>query len=114
MIQSNETSTEFLFFSPLLHLCKFLIFNHFFSITFSLLVFVETGIIKYLMNENLTYADICPLNLGGTERQLRNSDLAMTYELMFVGLAVSAVIFFSEVNFLILLSATMLSVFLTL
>lgn len=63
-----------------------------------LLYLVETGIVKYMLSENLTNAVICPLNLGTKERQLRNSDLAMTYYLMFSGYGVAAVIFSTEVS----------------
>lgn len=68
----------------------------------SLLTLVETGIVKFMLGENLTNAEICPQNLGGTERQLRNSDLSMTYWIMLAGFCTSVVIFFTEV--LIILS----------
>lgn len=58
---------------------------------------METGIVKFILNENLTNAGICPQNLGGTERQLRNSDLSMTYWIMLAGFCTSVVIFFTEV-----------------
>lgn len=61
-----------------------------------------------MLGENLTDAAICPLNLGTKERQLRNSDLAMTYYLMFSGYGIAAMIFSTEVNYL-----TTLIVFLT-
>lgn len=51
-----------------------------------------------MLSENLTNAEICPQNLGGTERQLRNSDLSMTYWIMLAGFCTSVVIFFTEVN----------------
>lgn len=51
-----------------------------------------------MLGENLTNAAICPLNLGTKERQLRNSDLAMTYYLMFSGYGIAAVIFSTEVS----------------
>lgn len=50
-----------------------------------------------MLGENLTNAEICPQNLGGTERQLRNSDLSMTYWIMLSGFCTSVVIFFTEV-----------------
>lgn len=65
---------------------------------FRLLTLVETGIVKFILNENLTSAGICPQNLGGTERQLRNSDLSMTYWIMLAGFCTSVVIFFTEVT----------------
>lgn len=64
---------------------------------FRLLYLVETGIVKYMLGENLTNAAICPLNLGTKERQLRNSDLAMTYWIMFAGYGVAGIILFTEV-----------------
>lgn len=63
-----------------------------------LLTLVETGIVKFMLGENLTNAEICPQNLGGTERQLRNSDLSMTYWIMLTGFCTSIVIFFTEVS----------------
>lgn len=47
--------------------------------------------------ENLPKAEICPQNLGGTDRQLRNGDLLMTYQIMMAGFGTGAVIFFTEV-----------------
>lgn len=63
-----------------------------------LLTLVETGIVKFMMAKNLTRAEICPQNLGGTERQLRNSDLKLTYWIMLGGFCTAAVIFFTEVS----------------
>lgn len=63
-----------------------------------LLTLVETGIVKYMMGENLTRAEICPQNLGGLERQLRNSDLKMTYWIMLGGFCTGAIIFLTEVS----------------
>lgn len=51
-----------------------------------------------MLGENLTNAEICPQNLGGTERQLRNSDLSMTYWIMLAGFCTSVVIFVTEVS----------------
>lgn len=70
---------------------QYIFFRH------SLLALVETGIVKFMLSENLTSAEICPQNLGGTERQLRNSDLSMTYWIMLAGFCTAAVIFFTEV-----------------
>ncbi|KAL9909618.1 ionotropic receptor 76b [Glossina fuscipes fuscipes] len=64
-----------------------------------LLNLVESGIIKYLAVKNLPNAEICPQNLGSTERQLRNGDLIMTYYITMVGFIVSLVIFISELLF---------------
>lgn len=68
-----------------------------FSFNSRLLHLVETGIVKYMLGENLTSASICPLNLGAKERQLRNSDLRMTYFMMFTGYGVAGIVLFSEV-----------------
>lgn len=48
--------------------------------------------------ENLPKAEICPQNLGGTERQLRNGDLLMTYQIMLAGFGTGAAVFLTEVN----------------
>uniref|UniRef100_A0A1I8NWC1 Ionotropic glutamate receptor C-terminal domain-containing protein n=1 Tax=Stomoxys calcitrans TaxID=35570 RepID=A0A1I8NWC1_STOCA len=64
-----------------------------------LLNLVESGIIKHLSARSLPNAEICPQNLGGTERQLRNGDLIMTYYIMFAGFATSIVVFSTEMLF---------------
>ncbi|XP_073841671.1 ionotropic receptor 76b [Musca autumnalis] len=64
-----------------------------------LLNLVESGIIKHLSAKDLPNAEICPQNLGGTERQLRNGDLMMTYYIMFAGFATSIVVFSTEMVF---------------
>lgn len=51
-----------------------------------------------MLAENLTKAEICPQNLGGLERQLRNSDLKLTYWIMLGGFCTGTVIFFTEVS----------------
>lgn len=63
-----------------------------------LLHLVESGIVKYMLWEELPRAEICPQNLGGTERQLRNGDLLMTYQIMLAGFGTGAVIFLTEVR----------------
>lgn len=63
-----------------------------------LLHLVESGIVKYMLWENLPKAEICPQNLGGTERQLRNGDLLMTYQIMMAGFGTGVVVFFTEVQ----------------
>lgn len=60
---------------------------------------VESGIIKHLCAKDLPNAEICPQDLGGTERQLRNGDLMMTYYIMFAGFATSIVVFSTEIIF---------------
>lgn len=64
-----------------------------------LLHLVESGIIKYIVSEGLPKAEICPQNLGGTERQLRNSDLLMTYMVMIAGFCTGFAVFVSELIF---------------
>ncbi|XP_053675806.1 glutamate receptor ionotropic, delta-2 [Anopheles nili] len=64
-----------------------------------LLKMVEGGIIKYKLNDRLPKAEICPQNLGGTERQLKNRDLVMTYFVMVTGFVTSIVVFVSELGF---------------
>lgn len=60
---------------------------------------MESGIITFMMTEKLPDAEICPQNLASTERQLRNGDLLMTYEVMVAGFCIGAVIFISELIF---------------
>lgn len=59
---------------------------------------VESGIVKFMLLEGLPNAEICPLDLGSTERQLRNSDLAMTYRIMSAGYGIAGIICFTEVR----------------
>lgn len=48
------------------------------------------------MGEGLPNTQICPLDLGSKERQLRNSDLFMTYVIVAGGFVISAIIFTVE------------------
>uniref|UniRef100_A0A182W227 Ionotropic glutamate receptor C-terminal domain-containing protein n=1 Tax=Anopheles minimus TaxID=112268 RepID=A0A182W227_9DIPT len=64
-----------------------------------LLKMVEGGIVKYKLQDRLPKAEICPQNLGGTERQLKNRDLVMTYFVMVTGFVTSIVVFVSELGF---------------
>ncbi|XP_058124885.1 glutamate receptor ionotropic, kainate 2 [Anopheles ziemanni] len=64
-----------------------------------LLKMVEGGIIKYKLQDRLPKAEICPQNLGGTERQLKNRDLVMTYFVMVTGFVTSIVVFVTELGF---------------
>nr|QUP79602.1 ionotropic receptor 15 [Monochamus saltuarius] len=57
---------------------------------------VESGIIEHKFVENLPDTEICPLNLGNTERQLRNTDLMLTYLIVAGGLTVAIVVFIIE------------------
>ncbi|XP_058828644.1 glutamate receptor ionotropic, kainate 4 [Topomyia yanbarensis] len=67
-----------------------------------LLNMVEGGIVKFKLLENLPKAEICPQNLGGTERQLKNRDLTMTYLVMLTGFGTAIVVFVSEMFFRLL------------
>lgn len=60
---------------------------------------VELGVLKYLTTIQVPTADICPLKLGGTERQLRVTDLMMTYYMMAAGFGTAVVVFFTELFF---------------
>lgn len=51
-----------------------------------------------MLLENLPNTQICPEDLGSTERQLRNSDLTMTYWIMLSGFCTAIVVFFTEVT----------------
>ncbi|XP_055856545.1 glutamate receptor ionotropic, delta-2 [Episyrphus balteatus] len=64
-----------------------------------LLNLVESGIIKHLLAKGLPNAEICPQDLGGTERQLQNGDLMMTYYIMIAGFVTSIVVFTTEMLF---------------
>lgn len=66
---------------------------------FRLLNLVELGIVKHLASKDVPNAEICPLNLGGTERQLRISDLMMTFYIMIVGFATAIAVFSTELFF---------------
>lgn len=63
-----------------------------------LLHLVESGIVKYMLLENLPKANICPQNLGGTERQLRNNDFMTTYYVMLTGFGTGVIVFVTEVR----------------
>ncbi|CAG9854178.1 unnamed protein product [Phyllotreta striolata] len=58
---------------------------------------IEGGIIEFKLKENLPDAEICPLDLGSTERKLRNTDLLLTYIIVGGGLAVALCVFLMEV-----------------
>lgn len=60
---------------------------------------MESGIIKFKMQEGLPNTQICPLDLGSKERQLQNSDLMMTYMIVAGGLVISMGVFISELIF---------------
>ncbi|CAH2979908.1 unnamed protein product [Chilo suppressalis] len=58
---------------------------------------LQAGIIDYLERRDLPTTKICPLDLQSKDRQLRNSDLMMTYMIMIVGLSAAVAIFIGEV-----------------
>lgn len=60
---------------------------------------MESGIIKHLSAQELPSAEICPQDLGSTERQLRNGDLMMTYYIMLTGFATALAVFTTELLF---------------
>ncbi|XP_065213318.1 glutamate receptor ionotropic, delta-1 [Planococcus citri] len=62
-----------------------------------MLSYVESGIIRHLLTATLPEADICPLNLGSKERQLRVSDLYTTYEIIITGFCIALSIFCIEI-----------------
>ncbi|GLG96279.1 Ionotropic receptor 93a, partial [Gryllus bimaculatus] len=61
-----------------------------------LLSLVETGIVKFLMRRDLPQVQVCPLDLGSKERQLRNADLWMTYMVVITGFSTSIAVFAAE------------------
>lgn len=63
---------------------------------FRVQVFVESGILKHLLNEDLPDTTICPLNLGNKERKLRNTDLFTTYIVVLAGFSGALVVFCIE------------------
>ncbi|KAG8224974.1 hypothetical protein J437_LFUL018414 [Ladona fulva] len=59
------------------------------------------GIVGHLIQHDLPQSEICPLDLGNKDRQLRNSDLTTTYQAVGIGLIVAAIAFIVEqlINF---------------
>ncbi|KOB64519.1 Ionotropic receptor, partial [Operophtera brumata] len=60
---------------------------------------LQAGIIEFLKLRDLPSTKICPLDLQSKDRQLRNSDLLMTYLIILVGLAAATAVFIGEVAF---------------
>ena len=58
---------------------------------------MEMGIVRYLIRLLLPKEDICPLDLGTTERQLSNADLSTTYWIVLGGFGLSVLAFCFEV-----------------
>nr|XP_034191723.1 glutamate receptor ionotropic, delta-1 isoform X2 [Osmia lignaria] len=58
---------------------------------------VETGIVQHRKEEDLPLAEICPVDLRSSERQLQNTDLLLTYEVVVAGYAIATIIFLFEI-----------------
>ncbi|XP_050672768.1 glutamate receptor ionotropic, delta-1 [Leptidea sinapis] len=58
---------------------------------------IHGGILGYLERLGLPDTKICPLDLQSKDRQLRNSDLLMTYFIMIAGLAAALAVFIGEI-----------------
>ena len=68
----------------------------FFGFNCRLLKLLETGIINQRKKEDLPLAEICPVDLRSSERQLRNTDLLLTYKVVVAGYTIAAIIFLFE------------------
>ncbi|EZA56176.1 hypothetical protein X777_03508 [Ooceraea biroi] len=62
-----------------------------------LMALVEAGIIKREKLKDLPLAPICPLDLRSSERQLRFSDLSLTFRVVLVGYAIATAVFLVEI-----------------
>nr|QIJ45760.1 ionotropic receptor [Glyphodes pyloalis] len=60
---------------------------------------LQAGIIDFLEKRDLPSTKICPLDLQSKDRQLRNSDLMMTYMIMVTGLSAAVAVFIGELFF---------------
>ncbi|XP_076641719.1 ionotropic receptor 76b isoform X2 [Halictus rubicundus] len=58
---------------------------------------VESGIVQQTQQEDLPLAEICPVDLRSTERQLRNTDLLLTYKVVIAGYTIAAIFFLIEI-----------------
>lgn len=63
---------------------------------FRLIALVEAGIIKRAKLRDLPLAEVCPVDLRSTERQLTNSDLLLTYKVVIAGYIIALVVFLVE------------------
>lgn len=70
------------------------------SLNFSFVSIVQAGIIDHLTHKDLPSTKICPLDLQSKDRQLRNSDLVMTYLIMVTGLCAAAAVFIGEASYI--------------
>ncbi|OAD54940.1 Glutamate receptor delta-2 subunit, partial [Eufriesea mexicana] len=59
-------------------------------------ILIETGIIQHRKEEDLPLAEICPVDLRSSERQLRNTDLLLTYNVVVGGYTIATIIFLFE------------------
>lgn len=64
---------------------------------FRLMALVEAGIVKREKLKDLPPSEICPLDLRSSERQLRFSDLSLTFIVVAVGYAIAIAIFVLEI-----------------
>lgn len=60
------------------------------------MVLVESGIIQRAKLKDLPLAQICPLDLRSTERQLSFSDLSLTFKVVVAGYIIAMIIFILE------------------
>ncbi|XP_067215019.1 glutamate receptor ionotropic, kainate 2 isoform X2 [Linepithema humile] len=63
----------------------------------ALMALVETGIIKREKLMDLPRAEVCPLDLRSTERQLSFNDLSLTFKVVVAGYAIATLVFFGEI-----------------
>ncbi|XP_014477402.1 PREDICTED: glutamate receptor ionotropic, delta-2 [Dinoponera quadriceps] len=63
-----------------------------------LMALVEAGIIRRAKLRDLPLAEVCPVDLRSTERQLTNSDLSLTYKVVAGGYVIAAVVFLVELT----------------
>ncbi|XP_047518136.1 glutamate receptor ionotropic, delta-1-like [Pieris napi] len=59
---------------------------------------IRSGILSHLSLRYLPDTKICPLDLQSKDRQLRNTDLLMTYYIMITGLAAAVSVFLAEIS----------------
>ncbi|XP_033336449.2 ionotropic receptor 76b [Megalopta genalis] len=63
---------------------------------------VESGIVQQTQEKDLPLAEICPVDLRSTERQLRNADLLLTYKVVIAGYTIAAILFVTEIVYALL------------
>ncbi|XP_026667148.1 glutamate receptor ionotropic, delta-2 isoform X2 [Ceratina calcarata] len=66
------------------------------AINQALMRFVQMGLVQQIKEKDLPLAEICPVDLRSSERQLRNTDLHLTYLIVIGGYAIAAVTFLLE------------------